>query len=141
MGDVENMAGLDLDGEKKNDKIFLIAKDLIFETNIIKRLQGMDVLIGMLDDSLKKTCDYDKYVSDTSTYIKNPEFLREARLVSTITDNIETAMEYYGKDYLNGSDFIFRQDFEEKKDFVNKVINSFLGRLLLEVTATEDINF
>jgi len=133
------MSGFGLENEDKNNRIFIIAKELVLETNFFKRLQGVDVLIEMLDDDLKVKCDYLDYRKDVKEYVEDDLFVRQAKLLSVIVDNVETAIEYYGKDYLNGDDFLYREDFEEKRKRVDNSINKFLGVVLREVSVTEEL--
>ena len=133
------MSGFGLESEEKNNRIFVIAKELVLETNFFKRLQGVDVLIEMLDDDLKVRCDYLEYKKDVKDYVKDELFLRQAKLLSVVVDHPETAIEYYGKDYLNGYDFSYREDFEDKRKKVDNSINRFLGVVLREVSVTEEL--
>jgi hypothetical protein len=130
-----------LDGNDKNEKLFLIAKDLVFEINFFKRLQGVKILIKMLDESQRTEIGVDSFFQIVNPYIEDDLFMRQAKLISVIADNPETAIEYYGKDYLNGIDFLYRKTFEDKKKIVDDEINSLVGKAINIMIKGENLDF
>lgn len=132
---------LNLDANGKNDKIFMIAKDLVFEINFFKRLQGVKILIKMLNDNQRKEINVDSFFLGVNEYIEDDLFMRQAKLISVVSDNPETAIEYYGKDYLNGVDFMYRTEFEKKKKIVDDEMNSLIGRAINLIIKGEDFDF
>lgn len=130
-----------VDLDNNQDKLFIIVKELVFEINFFKRLQGIKIVLKMLNEEQKAECEAESFSNSISKYIEDDLFMRQARLISVVSENTETAIEYYGKDYLNGVDFMYRDEFENKKKIVDGEINSFIGSVLNMIIKGSQLDF
>jgi hypothetical protein len=112
---------------------------LTFEDNFFKRLQALEVIKEMIEEEMKKLVDYDLFIEHIAKYTEDPKFMREAKRISIIEENVETALEYYGRDYVSTPEFDFNEQFQQKRAIVDKQINTFVGKLLKELNQGEDI--
>jgi len=113
-------------------------KVLTFESNFFKRLQALEVIAQMVDDDIKNIVDFDLFFNLITKYTEDEKFMREAKRISIIEDNVETALEYYGRDYVSTPEFDYNEDFQGKRAIIDKQINQFVGKLLKELNEGDD---
>jgi len=133
------MEGLELDGDSKGDRLYSLLLALTFETNFFKRIQGLEVIFGMIDEKLGKTVDIDEFKEFLIEYTENKDFMRKTRMVSTMEETPETCLELYGFDYISSPDFQFDESFMNKRRIIEKRINTFIGELIKESSSKEDL--
>lgn len=125
--------------EGKGDRLFNLLQSLTFEANFFKRLQALEVIFGMVDDSMGKKVNIDSFKEFLIEYTEDKPFMRKVRMVSTMEDTPETCLELYGFDYISSPDFTFDEEFMHKRRIVEKEINNFIGRLMKESVEEEDL--
>ena len=128
--------------DEGNQIIPSLLNQLVYEENIMKRLQAMDTLCSACDEGIDvklKVKDFKEEIR--KKYLSKVDFLRRLKLYSKINDNVETAIEYHGQDYITHPEYIFDDEFEIKITELNKKINSFVGELLKEFARGESIEF
>ena len=119
-----------------------LLQQLVFETNIMTRLQAMDTLLSGIDEEMKKQMDVDEFkLWLNQNFLKKTLFMRKLKLYSKINENVETAIEYHGQDYLTHAEFVFNEDFEKEVMHLTRRINSFVGKLIKEYSKGEGIDF
>jgi len=128
------LMGEDQAGSKLQDMLSL----LTFETNFFKRLQALEVVFNMIEDDLGNKVGVLKFKKFLSEYTNSDKFMRQAKLISIIEDNIETALEYYGRDYISTPEFNYDKDFQSKRRKIDTEINKFIGQTLKELATEED---
>lgn len=117
-----------------------ILQQCVFEDNIFRKLQAVDILISALDDDMLKKIKGIKMKNWLHTnFINNVEFMRQLRLHSKVGEHPETSIEYYGQDFLTHPEFVFDAKFVETLTDLDKKLNHFIGKLLKEFSKTEDI--
>ncbi len=133
---------MDLFDEKdtQGDRLFGLLQSLTFETNFFKRIQGLEVIFGMIDDELGNRVNLTEFKEFLIEYTEDKNFMRKTRLISTIEDTPETAIELYGFDYISNPDFQYDEDFMVKRRNIEKRINMFIGELMRESANGEDGN-
>lgn len=119
----------------KEENLFRMLQMLTFETNFFKRIQALEVINNMLEDNLKDD-NFEKFMKK---FTDDPIFMRKARLISIMEESTETALEYYGYDYISTPDFEFDERFQAKRRTIDKKINEFCGRLMKEISKEEDL--
>jgi hypothetical protein len=119
-----------------------LLQQLVFETNVMTRLQAMDTLLSGMDEELKhklKTDEFKLWLS--KHFLKKSDFMRQLKLYSKINENVETAIEYHGQDYITHSEFVFNEEFEKKVMILTRRINNFVGKLIKEYSKGEKVQF
>lgn len=134
--------GTDFMLDEGKDIVPQLLQQLVYESNMSVRLQAMDTLLSAIDDETAKKLKVKKFKRWLNEkYIKNTDFIRQLKLYSKINDNVETAIEYHGQDYLTHSEYIFNEEFETQVMELSKYINHFVGKLLKEYAKGEKIEF
>ena len=128
------LMGEDQAGSKLQDML----SSLTFETNFFKRLQALEVVFNMIEDDLGNKVGVSKFKKFLSEYTNSDKFMRQAKLISIIEDNIETALEYYGRDYISAPEFNYDKDFQSKRRKIDTEINKFIGQTLKKLATEED---
>lgn len=134
------MKGLEGLGEEEGqNKLEDMLGSLTFETNFFKRLQALEVIFNMIDDDIAEKIDLNSFKLFLSKYIDDNKFMRQAKMISIIEDNVETALEYYGRDYISAPEFNYDKEFQEIRRIIDKQINNFVGKSLMELNVEESL--
>jgi len=128
-----------MDDSGSEDKLFRMLQMLTFETNFFKRIQALEIILKMMDDNLSKEVKADSFDKFMKKYTNDSDFMRKTMLVSTMEDNVETALEYYGFDYISSPDFAFDEDFFKTRRMIDQKINEFTGLVMKELNKEEDL--
>jgi hypothetical protein len=119
-----------------------LLQQLVFETNVMTRVQAMDTLLSAVDEKIKENMKTDEFkVWLNKNFLKKSVFMRKLKLYSKINENVETAIEYHGQDYLTHTEFVFNEEFEKEVMMLTRRINNFTGKLIKEFSKGESINF
>jgi len=132
------MKGIGLGDEEGDSKLQDMLGSLTFETNFFKRLQALEVIFNMIDIEVAKAVGLYAFKSFLLAYTDDNKFLRQAKMISIIEENVETALEYYGMDYISTPEFNFDVNFQKERRKIDKKINSFIGLTLKELNQEED---
>lgn len=128
--------------DEGKDTIPILLQQLVFEANISIRLQALDTLLSAIDDDISKRMKVKIFKTWLRRkYLSRVDFVRQLKLYSKINENVETAIEYHGKDFLTHSEYIFDEEFENEVTELSKNINNFVGKLLKEYAKGEVIEF
>lgn len=121
--------------EQENDKSIL--QSLILRTaseqNIWIKIQQTHIIIKALDSDI-----YHKTRADAiSKYLQrikaDIEFIRKIRYYSIMMQDPESALEYYGVDYVTHPEYIFDTRFEKRIMGIHDKLDLFIGHLLKEM--------
>lgn len=120
--------------------ILSLLQQAVFEDNVFRKLNAVDILISALDDEISDK----KQAKAMKTYLhkevlSNQEFMRRLHLFSRISDHPETAIAYYGQDFSTHPEFHFNKEFMERLSVINKKLNSFIGTLIKELAKGDEI--
>lgn len=119
-----------------------LLQQVVFEDNVSVRLQATDTLLSALDEDIKKKLETQKFkIWLNKEFLKNTDFMRQLKLYSKINENVETAIEYHGQDYLTHQEFVFNEDFEKRVMLLTRRLNSLIGKLIKEFSKGEGISF
>jgi len=133
------MANLGSLGEEEGQtKLEEMLGSLSYETNFFRRLQILEVVFNMIDDELAEKIDLQSFKMFLGKFIDDNKFMRKAKMISIIEDNVETALEYHGRDYISAPEFQYDKSFQEKRRIIDKQINNFIGKTLKELNNVED---
>lgn len=127
--------------EGNDTTIISIISQLIFETNLYKKLNAIDTLLSSLDDKIAEksnAAQFKKYLN--TNFLLNVDFMRQLGLFSKMEENVETGLELQGQDYISHPEYVFDKEFAETKANLNKQINHFTGKLLRELTKGESLD-
>lgn len=130
------MIDLDMGGM---NPLLMIIQNIALEQNIFKKLENTDTIINALDDDLKekvKGVEFQKYIHKLYS---DDYFIRKLQSTSTMKDNVESSLEYFGFDYLSNPDFTYDKQFEEKLMGIRKKLSVFYGSLIKEMTTAKGI--
>lgn len=130
--------GLGLGDEEGSTHLTEMLGSLARDTNLFKRLQMLEVIFNMMDDDVAKKIDMEEFKKFLEVYTDNHEFMKKAKRISIVEDNVETALEYYGQDYISTPEFNYDEKFQLKRRGIDKKINSFIGKALKELDEEED---
>lgn len=118
-----------------------LLKLLVYEDNVMKRLQAMDTLCSAIDEDISKKLKIKEFKKELNEkYMDDLIFLRKLKLYSKMNDNVETAIEYHGEDYSTHPEFIYDVEFEKEINILTKNINNFVGKLLKEFAKGDSID-
>jgi len=139
----------DLFMDEGSNLIPSILQNLVFETNILTRLQAIDTLLSALDEKdldmkikikeFKQKLKQEYLLPDKNKDDPRKNFMRRLKLYSKINENVETAIEYHSEDFITHPEYIFDADFERKITDLNLKINTLVGELLKEYSRGEEI--
>lgn len=129
--------------DEGNGSITISLLQTIFtQDNMFLKLNQMDTCLSALDEKLVKETNahiFKKWLNEK--FLKDTNFIRQLKIYSKINENTETALEYFGQDFISHPEFAFDKDFEKKLAYLNKQINHFTGKLLKELTKGETLEF
>jgi len=131
-----NLDGLD-DGPSP---LLSLLQQSVFETNILRKLNAVDILISALDPDLAidtKAMQMKEYLHDE--ILSNDTYTRQLQLFTRISEHPETAIEYYSTDYITHPEYHYDAKFAAKLQEVNKKVNHFIGVLIKELSRGEEI--
>jgi hypothetical protein len=130
-----------LDGQQQNS-IPSILQTLIFQENLLLKLNAVDTVLNALDDKVAATISAKKLKGYLHrNYLDDISFMRNLKRYSKLTENTELAMEYFGQDFLSHPETAFDEEFEATLATLNKRLNRIIGLLLKEYQKGEDIEF
>lgn len=125
--------GDDLLLEEGNNLIPSLLQQLVYESNLMVRLQAIDTLCSAMDDKMEEKFKVLEFKEMLNTeYLSKTDFLRRLKLYSKINENVETAIEYHGQDFITHPEFNFDENFEREVTALSLLINNFTGKLLKE---------
>lgn len=126
--------------EDKKQVIPEILHSIVFEENIFKKLNAVDVVVNALEDDVAHQVNAKQFKQWLhKQFIDNDKFMRRLNLYSKMNDNVETALELFGSDYVTHPEFMYDEQFFSTINTLHKRINEFIGRLLKEFHASESI--
>jgi len=111
-----------------------MVQQIVFNDNLLHKLKATDVVINALDEETKKRTNANAFQKYIHSLFGDEEFMRRFTYIASIKSNIETALEYYGQDYLSGQDFEYDAYMEKRLLSVEKKLSNFLGGLLKELS-------
>ena len=113
---------------------------IIFEIDLLKKLNSVDTIISALDEKTATLCHAKEFKNWLhENYLDNVEFMRQLKIYTHMNSTPETALEYYGQDFLTHQEYAFDEQFEKTILRLNKQINYFVGILLREVSKATEI--
>lgn len=119
--------------------LLMFVQNIAVEKNIFNKLENTDTIINSLDDEMKTKVNAIAFQKFIHKLYANDEFMRKLEYVSTIKDNVESSLEYFGFDYLSNPDFTYDKAFEEEVREIRKKLSVFYGNLIKEMTTAEGI--
>jgi len=132
----------DLLMDEGKSPILSLAQQAVFEDNMFRKMNAVDTLISSLEDDVSKKIGafaMKQYLH--KEVLSNEDFMRQLQMYARIVDNPETAIEYFGQDYVTHPEFNFDTDFMTKLNHINKQVNHFIGTLIKELAKTEEMGF
>lgn len=120
--------------------ILSLLQQAVFEENILKKLNAVDILISALEPDISnemKAKDMKRYIH--KEVLSNEDFMRKLQLFSRISEYPETAIEYFGNDFITHPEFHFEKDFVGKLSEINRKLNHFIGILIKEHSKGEEL--
>lgn len=130
---------MELDLGEGKQLIPSLLNQLFDEDNYLKKLNMAYTVVCGLESDIFKETNGQEFKDFLENFLDNVSFIRKLKLYVKINENIETAIEYMGKDYVTHEEFIFDKDFEKLILEMNKRINKFNGLLLKEYAKSESI--
>lgn len=109
------------------------------EENYVKKLNMAYTIVCGLEPNIFKATGGEQFKGFLNKFLTNVVFIKKLKLYVKINENIETAIEYLGRDYMTHEEFIFDPEFEKLILEMNKRINQFIGKLLKEYAKSESI--
>jgi hypothetical protein len=132
---------VELDLDEGQSPLLSLLQQAVYEDNLFKKFNAVDILISALDDDLRGITGANKmklYLH--KEVLSNEDYMRKLQLFSRIADNPETAIEYFGQDFLTHPEFHFDKAFQTKLSELNKRVNHFIGKLIKELSKGEEID-
>lgn len=123
---------MELDFGENKKLIPSLLNQLFDEENYLNKINMAYVIVCGLEPDVFKAVDGKKFKQFLEKFINNVNFIRKLKMYVKINENIETAIEYLGRDYITHEEFVFDAKFEAMILAVNKRINAFTGVLLRE---------
>jgi hypothetical protein len=135
-------------------------QNISIEKNIFSKLENADTIINSLDEDIKNRVlwvnkdeedglwfDEKKHKKITAEEFQkfiyflyeDDEFMRQLEYVSTVKDNIEASLEYFGFDYISAPDFTYNNRIEIRIRYVRKLLSKFYGGLIRELSKGVDL--
>ena len=124
---------LQFDNEEPNP-IKSIVQQIIFEQNLKRKLDALDVVINGLDKQTYDNTNSKEFQVYINSLFSDRFFMRKLTYISQINDVPELCLEYTGRDYLSNQEFDYNDKFENKVSEIRKKVNVYLGALLKEFT-------
>ena len=123
-----------------------LLQQVVFEKNMFSKFTATEILINSLEKKVAektKALEIKKFIEKNVYEVDKPTekrtFLRKLSLISTIQENTETAIEYFGKDHITHEEFYYDPKINAKITAINRVLNNFIGTLIKELSKTTDI--
>jgi len=120
--------------ETGTNPLLSVVNQIIFESNLQKKLEATDTLINALDEDMLKKTDAKQYQIFLHKMFDDEEFMRQLNYNAQLKENIETSQEYYARDYMSSPDYAYDYKFEKKITHIKKKQQQFLGAILRELT-------
>ena len=130
---------MNLELDNDSNYLYNVLSQAIFEKNMEKKLEVIDIIISSLDDSMKESVKSAEFQIFLHELFDDEDFMRQLSFTSMIKENVETSIEYHGQDYLTNNGYNFNLEFEKKLGIIKKRINKFLGKLLKELNKGEQL--
>ena len=130
---------MNLDFDDDSNYLYNVLSQAIFEKNMEKKLEVIDIIINSLDDKMKESVDSEDFQEFLHELFDDENFMRQLSFTSMIKENVETSIEYHGQDYLTNNGYNFNLEFEKKLGIIKKRINKFLGLLLKELNKGQEL--
>lgn len=134
------MADEDFNLSEPNQLLPSIIQQLVFEDNILRKMNGIDTLLSALDDDLAKKINAQQYQKWLHSFLENIDFVRKLSLHCKVCEIPETALELYGTDYLTHPEFQFDEEFNKKVVLINKKLSEILGHILREFNTMDSFD-
>lgn len=129
-----------LDLGEGQSPILSLLQQSVFEDNMFKKLNAVDILISGLDsDIAENTNAKSMKVYLHKEVLSNESFMRQLQMFARISDHPETAIEYFGQDFITHPEFHFDRVFINKLATINKKVNHFIGLLIKEYSQGESL--
>lgn len=132
--------------------ILSLLQQAVFEDNLFRKLNAVDILISALEPHMAKISnskEMQRYIhqdifgysieDESEQDQEKQDFMRKLRLFSKVSDMPETAIEYYGIDFITHPEFHFDNDFDVKLKEINLRLNKFIGILIREYSKGEEL--
>ena len=116
-----------------------VVQQLIFESNLQKKLEATDVVINALDKKIKDDTNAKEFQEFLHSLFDNNEFMRKLTLITQMKDIPELSVEYASFDYLSSPDYHYDIEFEKNIIIIKKKLQNFLGKLLKEMSKGVEI--
>jgi len=116
-----------------------IITQLVFEENLLRRLNGTYTLLSALDEDLAIKVNATKHKRWIQQLLNDVLFIRQLSLYSKVVDIPETAIELFGTDYLTHPEFQFDDKFQNRIISINKTLSILIGHILREYNTMGDI--
>lgn len=128
--------------EEAQSPLLSLLQQIVFEDNFLRKIKAVDILISALDDDIKTATNamqMKKYLHQE--VLSNDEFRRKVELFARVCDNVETGIEYFGQDFITHPEFNYSPEFMGKLSQIEKKVHHFVGKLIKEYSAGEEIQF
>jgi hypothetical protein len=125
---------MDFNLGEQNNSLLNYIQQVSLEKNVFQKLEYTDIIINALDDDIKKRVkakEFQKYIHELYA---DDEFMRKLEYVSTVKENVESSLEYFGFDYASAPDFTYQKETEEKIKEIRKELSRFFGSLIKEMS-------
>jgi len=107
---------------------------VIFEKNLMTKLEVTDTIINSLDDKTRKVTKAREFQKYLHNLFGDEEFMKRMTYISTLKENIELAVEYGGVDYISSGDYTYDIGYEKRVLLIKKDLSVFLGSLLKQIS-------
>lgn len=124
---------MDLNIGEQNNSLLNYIQQVSLEKNVFQKLEYTDIIINALNDDIKKKVKAKEFQRYIHNLYADDEFMRKLEYVSTIKDNVESSLEYFGFDYASAPDFTYQKETEERIKEIRKELAKFFGTLLKEM--------
>jgi len=109
-----------------------VVQQIIFESNLQKKLEATDVVINALDKNIIDVTKAKEFQKFLHNLFDDERFMRVLGLISQMKEIPEISIEYQGTDFLSTPDYHYDAEFEKKIVVIKKKLQKFLGSLLKE---------
>jgi len=123
---------MELDFGEGNNPLQNVVQQIVFESNLQKKLEATDVVINALDDSIRQKTKAKEFQKFLHSLFDDNLFMRKLSLISQMRDIPELSVEYTSFDYLSTPDYHYDTEFEIKLIGIKKKLQKFLGSLIRE---------
>lgn len=130
---------MELNLDEGSNPLQNVIQQIIFEPNIQKKLEAIDVVINALDDDTVRRTDAKRFQRFLHSLFDDEEFMRKLSYISQMKDVPELGIEYTGADYLSTPDYHYDIEFERKIVDIKKRLQKFLGKVIREFSKGVEI--